>query len=382
MQRIDFLNMITARFQVNPVVALLGPRQCGKTTLARQYCESTKQAVHYFDLENPIHLAKLEEPMLALASLEGLIVIDEIQLRRDLFPVLRVLVDEHKARQFLILGSASRDLIHQSSETLAGRISYIECSPFNLEECADVDKMFYRGGFPRSYLAETDEQSDQWRQDYISTFLERDIPKLGFRVPANTMRRFWMMLTHYHGQLLNSSELGKSLGVSHTSVRHYIDILTGTYMLRELMPWYENIEKRQVKTSKIYFRDSGLYFSLLNLNHAKQVFMHPKLGAAWEGFALEQIISSYHMPAEQCFFWALHQAGELDLLHMHQGRRIGFEFKYADAPRLTTAMRVAMDTLKLDLLYVIHPHDTEYALAPGVHVYGLQRFIRDKILLK
>ena len=225
MQRPYYIEQIRNRFSVNPVVALLGPRQCGKTTLAQQFLQTCAESIHYFDLENPVHIAKLQEPMLALESLEGLIVIDEIQRRPELFPVLRVLVDQHKKRKFLILGSASRDLIAQSSETLAGRISYLECTPFLLSEIDKPQGILYRGGFPRSLLADNDEGSYRWREDYISTFLERDIPNLGFRIPARTMRRFWMMLAHYHGQTFNASELGTSLGVAHTTIRHYLDIL-------------------------------------------------------------------------------------------------------------------------------------------------------------
>lgn len=376
MLRPDFLSQIKRRFSVNPVVALLGPRQCGKTTLARQFLEACEENIHYFDLENPLHLAKLQEPMLALESVEGLVVIDEIQRRPDLFPILRVLVDQHKKRKFLILGSASRDLIAQSSETLAGRISYLECTPFLLSEVDQSQVMLYRGGFPRSLLAEHDQDSYQWREDYISTFLERDIPNLGFKVPARTMRRFWMMLAHYHGQTLNASELGGTLGVAHTTVRHYLDILIGTFMVRELTPWLANIQKRQVKMPKIYFRDVGLFLALLQIRTMNELSFHPKLGSAWEGFAMEQIIGLHHVASESCFYWGVHQQTELDLLLLIEGKKIGFEFKYQDAPTLTKSMRITLDCLELERLYVIYPGKERYFLSDHVEVVGLDEYVQ------
>lgn len=384
MIRQHYLNKIAYLFQVNPVVALLGPRQCGKTTLARQYLTEHPGPCHYFDLENPIHLAQLEAPMLALEDLRGLIIIDEIQRRPDLFKVLRVLVDKREDQHFLILGSASRDLIRQSSETLAGRISYLECTPFSLCEVDDNDSLLpshhanallSRGGFPASYLAPTDEISYQWRQDYISTFLERDIPNLGFRVPGATLRRFWTMLAHYHGQVLNASDLGQSLGVAHTTIRHYLDILTGTFMIRELSPWFENIKKRQAKKPKIYFRDTGIFLGLMTIPDLAALKNHPKLGATWEGFAMEQIIDLYQLPSEQCFYWSIHQQAELDLFVLHQGKRIGFEFKYQDAPSKTTSMELALNALQLDTLYVIYPGKQDYFLAKNIRVVNLESFL-------
>lgn len=376
MLRPYFLRQIKDRFSVNPVVALLGPRQCGKTTLAQQFLQTREESIHYFDLENPLHLAKLQEPMLALESLEGLVVIDEIQRRPELFPILRVLVDQHKKRKFLILGSASRDLIAQSSETLAGRISYLECTPFLLSEVEQSQNMLYRGGFPRSLLAEHDQGSYQWREDYISTFLERDIPNLGFKVPARTMRRFWMMLAHYHGQTLNSSELGGALGVAHTTVRHYLDILIGTFMVRELTPWLANIQKRQVKMPKIYFRDVGLFLALLQIRTMEELSFNPKLGSAWEGFAMEQIIGLHNVASESCFYWGVHQQAELDLLVLVEGKKLGFEFKYQDAPTLTKSMRIALDCLELDVLYVIYPGKSSYRLNEQVEVIGLDEYVQ------
>lgn len=378
MQRPLYLSQIQRQFEVTPCVALLGPRQSGKTTLARAYAEHNDKGITYFDLENPADLAQLNTPMLALEPLRGLIVIDEIQRRPDLFPILRVLIDQHQSRQFLILGSASRDLIQQSSESLAGRISYLEIMPFSYDETNHMEKLWLRGGFPLSYLAKTDLQSYDWRQAYITTFLERDIPALGFKIPANTMRRFWMMLTHYHGQVLNTSELGQSLGVAHTTIRHYIDILTGTFMIRELMPWIENIKKRQVKTSKIYFRDSGLYHALLGLSDLKLLRSHPKLGASWKGFALEEVIRHHHARSEECFFWGVHSQAELDCLLMKEGKKIGFEFKYSDAPTLTNSMNHAIESLQLDKLTVIYPGKKSYLLSERVEVIGLEIYLNHK----
>lgn len=374
MQRPYYLKQIQERFSVNPVVALLGPRQCGKTTLARQFIDACDTSIHYFDLENPIHLSALEHPMLALEPLEGLIVIDEIQRRPELFPVLRVLIDQHRKRKFLILGSASRDLIAQSSETLAGRISYLECTPFLLNELNQPQNMLYRGGFPRSVLAEKDEISYQWRKDYIATFLERDIPNLGFRIPARTIHRFWMMLTHYHGQTFNASALGVSMGLAHTTIRHYLDILVGTFMVRELTPWIENIKKRQVKMPKIYFRDSGLLLALLEIPNMSALLFHPKLGAIWEGFAIEQIIGAHQIPNEECYYWGIHQQAELDLLLFDKGQRLGFECKYQDAPTATRSMHLAVESLKLDKLYVIYPGTTVYRLSDKIEVIGLDSY--------
>jgi len=376
MQRVDFIDKIYYLFKVNDVVALLGPRQCGKTTLSKQYLERYQDTTLYFDLENPVDVTRLEQPMLALEDHIGLVVIDEIQLRPDLFPVLRVLVDRKKDCKFLILGSASRDLIQQSSETLAGRISYIECTPFTLSEIKDSKKLIQRGGFPRSYLANSLPISFQWRQDYIRTFLERDIPNLGFNIPAKTMRRFWMMLTHYHGQNFNASELGKSLGVAHTTVRNYLDILTGTFMVRELQPWHANINKRQVKSPKIYFRDTGIYLALLGIEDDQSLKTHPKLGAIWEGFAMEQIIDTHKINSEECFFWAVHQQAELDLLLHLKGKKVGFEFKYQDAPKLTKSMLSAMEYLDLDKLYVIYPGKNPYRLTDKIEVIGLDDYVK------
>ncbi len=372
MKRPKYLKEITAHFRVHSVCAILGPRQVGKTTLAKMFIED-KENVHYFDLENPLDLARLENPMLSLSKFtDSLVVIDEIQRRPELFPILRVLVDETNTnRKFLILGSASRDLIKQSSETLAGRIGYIELMPFSLDEVADQEALFLRGGFPLSYLAITDDDSFLWRQTYITTFLERDIPNLGFQIPSEQMRRFWLMLAHYHGQIFNGSEIGKSLGISSHTVRKYLDILSGTFMIRQLTPWFENLKKRQIKSPKIYFRDSGILHALLGIRDKSQLNIYPKLGSFWEGFALEEVIRKLHAPIEQCYFWGTQSGAELDLLILENGKRIGYEFKYTDSPKISASMQIASHDLHLDHLYVIYPGTHTFPLASHITAQGL-----------
>lgn len=363
------------QFRAHPACALLGPRQVGKTTLAKMFLEQFGPDVfHFFDLENPLDVARLENPMLALSKLTGkFIVIDEIQRAPELFPVLRVLIDEKKNRKFLILGSASRDLIRQSSESLAGRIGYLELMPFSLDEVDhDSDLLWLRGGFPLSYLAQGDDESFLWRQSYIATFLERDIPNLGFQIPARQMRRFWLMLAHYHGGLFNASELGKSLGISDHMVRKYLDILAGTFMVRVLLPWHENLKKRQIKSPKIYFRDSGILHALIGIKDRSSMDTYPKMGSFWEGFALEEIIRQTGACAEECYFWATQSKAELDLLIVKNGKRVGYEFKYSDAPTITPSMRIACEDLQLDHLYVIYPGATTYALTEKITVRGLR----------
>jgi predicted AAA+ superfamily ATPase len=376
MERRKYLKEIERHFRVHSACALLGPRQVGKTTLAKMYIDQhPKENVLFFDLENPIDLARLENPMLALSHLSNfLIVIDEIQRRPDLFPVLRVLVDQkEKNNKFLILGSASRDLIQQSSETLAGRIGYIELMPFSLDEARNLEHLWLRGGFPRSYLADDNEDSFLWRQSYISTFLERDIPNLGFQIPAAQMRRFWLMLAHYHGQIFNASALGRSLGISDHTIRKYLDILAGTFMIRVLTPWFENLGKRQVKSPKIYFRDGGILYALLGIKDKEQMDVNPKLGSFWEGFALEEVIRELHLSADECYFWATQSGAELDLLMIKEGKRIGFEFKYADSPKITPSMKIATSDLQLDHLYVIFPGNLIYPLTDHISALGIER---------
>lgn len=371
MDRSFFLDQIDFQFQIHSVCAIIGPRQVGKTTLAKQYAQRFSN-VHLFDLENTLDLARLENPMLALQSITSeLIIIDEIQLRPELFPVLRVLVDE-KPRKFLILGSASRDLLRQSSETLAGRIGYLELPPFSITEVHEHDSLWLRGGFPRSYLANSEELSYAWRQSYISTFMERDIPSLGFNIPPVLMKRVWMMFAHCHGNILNTSDIGKSLDITNHNVKKYLDILTGTFMIRRLQPWFENISKRQVKSPKIYIRDSGILHALLSIKTYDDLQTNPKIGASWEGFALEEIIKYHRIQSDECYFWATQSGAELDLFIIKDGKRLGFEFKYTDHPKTTKSMHVAIESLTLDHLYVVFPHDSIFPLTESITALGLK----------
>lgn len=376
--RKTYLHELKQAFKVHPIVAILGPRQCGKTTLAKQYIETVGKLIpqNYFDLEDPQDLERLTDPKLALEQLKGLIVIDEIQRFPELFPVLRVLVDSHKStQQFLILGSASQHLLKQSSESLAGRIEYLYLPPLSLFEVDDANKLWLRGGFPNAYLAKDNDASNRWRKAYVRTFLERDIPNLGIDIPAGQLYRFWMMLAHYHGNLSNYNEIAKSLSISHNTARSYCDILTGTFMVRQLQPWHENISKRQVKSHKIYFRDSGLYHTLLQVDDYDSLQMHPKLGASWEGFALEEIVRHYHLPDNEVYFWGTHNNAELDLLIFHKGKRLGFEFKYSSVPKRTRSMQIAIDDLQLDELTIIYPGKKQYILGEKLVVKGLHEFI-------
>jgi hypothetical protein len=383
MIRKNYLHKIKETFQVHPVCALLGARQVGKTTLAHQFINKTiknPKNVHFFDLEDPLDLARLENPMLTFSALEeGLIVIDEIQRKPELFPILRVLVDKkNNTTKFLILGSASRDLISQSSETLAGRIGYIELPPFSLSEVENSTKLFMRGGFPRSYLAQTESNSYNWRRNYITTFLERDIPNLGFSIPPQQMRRFWMMLAHYHGQILNVSNLANSLNLSSHTIKKYIDILCGTFMIRTLQPWFENIKKRQIKTPKLYFRDSGILFALLTLETKKQILSYPNLGAFWEGFAVEEIIRITEASHDEYFFWATQSGAEVDLFITKGGKRFGFEFKHTDKPSMTKSMHSGIENLKLNHLFLIYPGDKLFPLSETVTACGLDTITTKK----
>lgn len=379
LNRTHFIQKITTLFKIYPVVALLGPRQCGKTTLAKNYVQLKNKKLpkeNCFDLEDPTDLARLTYPKMMLESLKGLIVIDEIQRRPELFPTLRVLVDINpKTQRYLILGSASRDLIQQSSETLAGRIGYLELTPFSFTETKNSQKLWIRGGFPRSYLAKDDEKSKIWREDYIQTFLERDIPNLGIQIPPNQLRRFWMMLAHYHGNLFNASEIGRSLGLNHKTIKNYLDILTGTFMIRELQPWFENISKRQVKTSKIYFRDSGIFHTLLGITRSSELLTSPKIGASWEGYALEEIIRFHQARIEECYFWSTHGEAEIDLFIIKDGKRLGFEFKFTDAPKMTKSMAIAQADLKLDKLIVIYPGKHCFPIGKNIEAIGLEAYL-------
>jgi predicted AAA+ superfamily ATPase len=373
------LDTVRSRLEHAPVVALLGPRQCGKSTAARQL-----QARHYFDLENPQDLTQLDQPLLALESLRGLVVIDEVQRKPDIFSLLRYLVDQYPDQRYLILGSASRDLIQQSSESLAGRISYIDMSGFSLEEIGVEahQTLWFRGTFPRSYLAPSDAVSFQWRQDFITTFLERDIPQLGIRIPAATLRRFWEMLSHFHGQIVNFSELSTSFGMSDKTVRAYVDILAGTYMVTVLQPWFANTRKRVVRRPKLYISDTGIAHALFNVSNRKGLLSHPKLGASWEGFVLHQVLQLSTKLREHFYFWRTHAGAELDLLWHSNGKTYGVECKYADAPKITPSMRSALSDLALDHLWVVYPGTKRFRLSDTITVLPMVEYQTIREVLK
>lgn len=371
--RLQLLNQVQTALRRSSVVALVGPRQVGKTTLARAFVD--QQSSNYFDLEDPVSLARLAEPMISLASLRGLIVIDEIQREPGLFPVLRVLADRHHVdAKFLLLGSASPALIRQSSESLAGRIEVIEVGGFTLDEVGEAhsDTLWVRGGFPRAFLAASDEDSRAWRKQFLLALVERDLPQLGMSMPPATVNRFLVMLAHYHGQIWNAAELARSMGISEGTVRRYLDILTGTYLIRQLQPWHENIGKRQVKSPKLYWRDSGLLHQLFGIPSYESLVANPKCGASWEGYVLERVI--HQLRPDEAYFWATHTGAELDALLMMGGERIGIEIKRADAPRLTPSMRHALEDLKLKRLWVVYPGNKRYSLHAQVEVMPFEYF--------
>ena len=357
---------IARLFRVHPAVAVEGPRQCGKTTLARMIAGA---GATYFDLESNIDRRKLETPEQTLAPLQGLVVIDEAQRMPEIFPPLRVLLDRtNVSTQFLLTGSASPSLIRSLSESLAGRIGVVDLSGFDLRETGgdQVRTLWTRGGFPRSYLAPDDTASSDWRSAFVRTFLERDVPQLGITVPATTLRRFWTMIAHYHGQLWNAAEFARSLGADEKTARRYLDILAGAFVVRVLPPWFENIKKRQVKAPKIYVRDSGLLHNLLGLTTPEELHSHPKLGASWEGFVIEQLIAA--LQTRDAYYWATQGGAELDLLVLARGKRHGFEIKYADAPGTTKSMHVALHDLGLEHLWVMYPGSERYQIHERITV--------------
>ncbi len=369
--RSRYLAEIDAVLENNPVCALLGPRQCGKTTLAREFIGGRADA-HVFDLETTIGRARLVEPELALTSLEGLVVIDEIQREPRLFEVLRPIVDRVQSRlRFLVLGSASPNLVRGTSESLAGRIGFVDLSGFDLAEVGAVNwkRHWIRGGFPRSYLAKGEEASLRWRRDFVRTLLERDMPQLGIRIPAESLRRFWMMLAHCHGQIWSGAEIARSLAVNDHTVRRYLDILKGSFLVRLLQPWSENISKRQYKAPKVYIRDSGILHALLGLGTWEDLAGHPKLGASWEGYALEQVLAI--ASAADAYFWRTHAGAELDLLLVRRGRRYGIEFKYSDAPGMTKSLSVALADLNLERAWIVYPGSERYRIHGKVEVIPL-----------
>ena len=364
------LQEVRELLEVFPVVAILGARQVGKTTLSRLVQgESDGRAVTHFDLESSEDLARLVDPLLVLRPLKGLVVIDEVQRRPGLFESLRVLVDEEgSARRFLVLGSASPELLRQSSETLAGRIAYHILPGLTVDEVGEDerDRLWRRGGFPRSFLARTEAESFRWRQEMVKSYLERDLPGLGLRLPAPNVRRFWTMVAHYHGQVWNGSELGRAFGVAHTTVRRYLDLLVETYMVRLLPPWYENVGKRQVRAPKVYLEDSGLLHALLGIRDAEGLESHPKVGASWEGFVLQEAIASLRATPEECFFWATHSGAELDLLVVRGRSRLGIEVKRTTSPALTRSIMTAQADLRLDRVIVVHGGRYSFDLNPVV----------------
>lgn len=372
-QRDSILRAIHTALSRSRVVALVGPRQSGKTTLARQLMPA--DSLNYFDLEDLTSLARLQEPMTALRDLRGLVIIDEIQRRADLFPILRVLCDRDPLpARFLILGSASPDLVRASSESLAGRVETVAISGFSLAEVGvEVQSRHWlRGGFPLSFLAASETDSLAWRKNFIQMFLERDLPQWGVRIPAATLLRFWTMLAHYHGQTWKTAEPARSLGVSEPTARHYLDVLEGVFMVRLLQPWFANLKKRQVKAPKIYFRDSGLLHYLLGIRSEMDLHTHPKSGASWEGYVVEEVLKA--VAPDEAYTWATHGGAELDLLLLKEGRRIGVECKRVDAPRLTPSMRAALEDLELDRLYVIYPGSLAYPIAEKVLALPLMNF--------
>ena len=367
--RDNIISKILCEYDSHQICALLGPRQCGKTTIVKNFASNIKEPLAFFDLENPLHIARLESPMLALEDGKEFIIIDEVQLRPDLFPVLRVLVDENPSKKFLITGSASRDLLKQSSETLAGRIGYLQITPFNISEVKDWKKLWRVGGFPKSFLSKSEIASERWRDEYIKTFLERDILKLGFDITPHLITKLWKMIAYSHGQILNIHSLGQSLGIDQRTVKKYLEILEGAFMINILKPFHTNLMKRQVKSPKIYIRDSGLLHRLLGLGQ-NDIEFNSALGASFEGFAIEEIIRHYDS-YDNSYFWATHNGAELDLLIEKGTKKIGFEIKYTDHPKITKSMYIALESLNLDYLYLIIPGNENFKMSDKVSCLGI-----------
>lgn len=380
--RPNLLRKIEDSFRITPIVTLLGPRQCGKTTLARMFMDAGcgfagngnegENEVCLFDLEDPADDAALANPMLALRDRKGLVILDEVQRRPDIFPVLRVLADRLEARtRFLLLGSASPSLVKGVSESLAGRSGFVDIGGFEIAETGGEDyrKLWLRGGFPRAWLADSDADSMAWRKGFVRSFLERDIPQLGISIPSSTLSRFWTMIAHYHGQIWNGSELARAMGVSEKSVKRYIEILEGTFVCQSLQPWFENLGKRLVKSPKVFIRDSGILHTLLGIGSMDNLLSHPKAGASWEGFAMGEVLARY--PDGQPYYYATHGGAELDLLLVCGGKRYGFEMKLNQAPTYTRSMGIATADLSLDALFVVYPGDKAYALRENARAVPL-----------
>ncbi|CAO5682538.1 MAG: putative protein [Holosporales bacterium] len=366
--RQQYIQQVKDLFEIFPIVAVLGARQVGKSTLAKQFLMGETEPFQFYDLENDRDRSTLDQAQFALEGHRGLTVIDEIQRAQHLFPLLRYLVDTFDQR-YLILGSSSRDLLNESTETLAGRIAYIELPPFSIKESGlTIDTHLVRGGFPKSLLGKNNSASLRWRQEYIKTFLERDLRQSGFDIEPSQMRRFWQMLAHYHGQIFNASEIATSLGISLKTAQRYLSILEGVFIVQELKPWYENIKKRQVKRSKSYFMDTGILNALLGITTIDELLGHPKLGAIWEGFALQEVIKENNFDRDDCYFWSTSNQAEIDLFVIHQGKRHGFEFKFSDTPKITKSMEIALNDLKLDDLTIVTPKGNNHKLRDNITV--------------
>jgi len=380
--RSEHLARLGKLFRQFPVVAIVGPRQVGKTTLANQFVTTLRGQVHMFDLERPADLRKLADPMLALEDLEGTVVLDEIQRLPEVFSVLRVLVDRPRsAARFLVLGSASPELLSQSSESLAGRIAYHHLPGFQPDEVGPklIDRLWLRGGFPRSFLARNDEASFAWREEFVQTFLERDLPQFNVKTPATTMRRFWTMVAHFHGQIWNASDFARSLGQSDQAARRYLDVLAATLVVRVLQPFHANLKKRQVKSPKVYLADSGLLHVLLGLPTLAALRGHARAGASFEGFAMTAVVEAMEARPHECSFWATYSGAELDLLVQRGDRRIGVEFKLSSAPEPTPSMKIALEDLELERMWVVHAGKDTIKLAPKVTALPLAQVASTKL---
>ncbi len=378
--RPEHRELVRGRLRRFPVVSLLGARQVGKTTLAHEIARGFRGEVTFFDLERAADVSLLTDPELALRPLRGLVILDEVQRRPDLFPTLRVLADRRPLpARFLVLGSASHALLHQASESLAGRISFHELPGLSLAEVGSrkLGRLWLHGGFPRSFTARSQGESALWRREFVRTFLERDLPQLGTRVPAPTLGRFWAMLAHAHGNVWNGSEFGRALGVAHTTVLRYLDLLSGAFVVRQLPPWSENLAKRQVKSPKVYVSDSGLLHTLLDIGREPDLVRHPKVGASWEGFGIQAVIDRLGARPEECYFWGTHAGAELDLLVVRGSLRLGFELKRTTAPKVTPSMRIAFEGLRLKRLDVIHAGERSALLAKGIRAVALERLLED-----
>jgi predicted AAA+ superfamily ATPase len=374
--RVEAAARIEKALRRSPVTLLLGPRQCGKTTLARSFVPASGR--NYFDLESPVDLARLDDAMTALRPLRGTVVIDEVQRRPEIFPILRVLADRRpRPARFLVLGSASPAMLRQSSESLAGRVELVELGPFTLAECgaSTIDRRWLRGGFPRAFLLRPMEDSRSWRRDFLATLIERDLPFYDSRLPAPTVHRLWTMLAHHHGQVVNHAAIAGSLGISVITLRRHLDLLAGLLLVRLLPPWFENLGKRQVKSPRLYFRDTGLLHTLLDIDSEKALLSNPKCGASWESLAIEEVLA--RTPHSDAYWWSTHQGAELDLLLFHKGKRYGVEVKRADAPTVTPSMRSSLESLRLERITVVAPVERGYPLAPKVSVAALEEIVQD-----